>query len=141
KKRILTEQGEGFPVWLLNQLNIETMFANRVAMGRGLVPPRFRWVPFDDALIFPLSNEAARRFNADYRGFYPGEERLLKRYLADLGLKVLPLSLDAYLKTVVTPTLEAQKRNGAVAVKYEAAYLRKLDFDSPDETTARPTYA
>jgi hypothetical protein len=27
------------------------MFANRVVMGRGLTPPRFRWVPYDDALM------------------------------------------------------------------------------------------
>jgi len=53
----------------------------------------------------------------------------------------LPASLDAYLKTVVTPTLEQQKRNGAVAIKYEAAYLRKLDFDNPDQARARATYA
>ena len=141
KQKILTDHGDGTPAWLLDQLNIETMFANRVAMGRGLNPPRFRWVPFDDALIFPLSNEAAKRFNQDYKGFYPAEERLLKRYLADLNLRALPLSLDAYLKQVVTPTLERQKRNGAVAIKYEAAYLRKLDFDNPDEAVARATYA
>src|SRR5207244_7960094 len=44
--------------------------ANRVAMGRGLTAPRFRWVSFDDALLFPLSNEAAKRANVDYKGFY-----------------------------------------------------------------------
>lgn len=141
KQTVLKQNGDRTPTWILDQLNIETMFANRVAMGRGLTSPRFVWVPFDDALIFPLSNEAAKRFNQDYKGFYPAEEKLLKRYLSDLNLRVLPLSLDAYLKQVVTPTLERQKKNGAVAVKYEAAYLRKLDFDDPNETVARATYA
>ena len=141
KQRVMKERGESFPAWVLDQLNIETMFANRVAMGPGLSPPRFRWVAFDDALIFPLSNEAAKRFNRDYKAFYPGEERLLKRYLADLKVSALPPSLDAYLKSVVTPTLERQKQNGAVAIKFEAAYLRKLDFDDPDETRARAIYA
>src|ERR1051325_1987360 len=141
KQKTVTEHGDGTPAWILDQLNIETMFANRVAMGRGLNPPRFRWVPFDDALIFPLNNEAAKRFNQDYKGFYPAEERLLKRYLADLNLRALPATLDAYLKQVVTPTLERQKRDGAVAIKYEAAYLRKLDFDNADEAVARTTYA
>lgn len=141
KQRVLKERGEAFPAWVLDQLNIETMFANRVAMGRGLTAPRFRWVAFDDALIFPLNNEAAKRSNPDYRGFYPGEEKLLKRYLADLRLSSLPPSLDAYLRSVVTPTLERQKRNGAVAIKFEAAYLRKLDFDDPDEMRARAVYA
>ena len=141
KQRVLKERGDGFPAWVLDQLNIETMFANRVAMGRGLTAPRFRWVAFDDALIFPLNNAAAMRFNQDYKGFFPGEEKLLKRYLSDLKLSVLPPSLAGYLKTVVTPTLERQKRNGAVAVKFEAAYLRKLDFDNPDESTSRAIYA
>jgi len=140
KQRVLKDRGDTFPAWILDQLSIETMFANRVAMGRGLTTPRFRWVAFDDALIFPLNNEAAKRSNPDYRGSYPAEEKLLKRYLADLKLGALPPSLDAYLKNVVTPTLERQKKNGAVAIKFEAAYLRKLDFDDPDETRARAMY-
>ena len=140
KQAVAKQKGEGTPASILDQLNIETMFANRVAMGRGLTPPRFRWVSFVDALLFPLSNEGQKRFNQDYQGFYPAEEKLLKRYLSDLNIRALPATLDAYLKTVVTPTLERQKRNGAVAIKYEAAYLRKLDFDNPDEAKARVTY-
>jgi uncharacterized protein len=141
KQRVAREQGDNFPNWALDQLEIETMFANRVAMGRGLTSPRFRWVSFVDALIFPLSNEAAKRSSPDYRGFFPGEEKLLKRYLASTGLHALPPTLDAYLSKVVTATLEAEKRDGAVAVKFEAAYLRKLDFDEADIGTARRVYA
>src|SRR5678816_2355672 len=85
KKKVLQQQGQNFPNWVLDQLNIETMFANRVAMGRGLTAPSFRWVSFVDALLFPLNNEIAKRSNRDYAGFYPGEENLLKRYLGDLG--------------------------------------------------------
>jgi len=141
KQHIATEQGDKFPVWALDQLGIETMFANRVAMGRGLGTPRFRWVSFVDALLFPLSNEAAKKSNPDYRGFYPGEERLLKRYLASAGLKALPTTLDAYLAKVVTATLEAERRDGAMAVKFEAAYLRKLDFEEADIVSARRVYS
>ena len=141
KQHIATEQGDKFPVWALDQLGIETMFANRVAMGRGLGTPRFRWVSFVDALLFPLSNEAAKKSNPDYRGFYPGEERLLKRYLASAGLKALPTTLDAYLAKVVTATLEAERRDGAIAVKFEAAYLRKLDFEEADIVSARRVYS
>src|SRR3989440_4306369 len=141
KQNIVKQKGEGTPAWILDQLNIETMFANRVAMGRGLTAPRFRWVAFDDALLFPLNNEAAKRSNPDYKGFYPAEEKLLKRYMSDLNVKALPPNLDAYTKTIVTPTLERQKRNGAVAIKFEAAYLRKLDFDNPDAMKAQLTYA
>jgi len=140
KKRILSEQGQNFPAWVLDQLNIETMFANRVAMGRGLTVPRFRWVSFVDAFLFPLSNVTAIKSNHDYAGFFPGEERLLKRYLSESGLPALPLTLDQYLAKVVTATIERQKQNGVIALKFEAAYLRLLDFGKPDETAARRVY-
>src|SRR5262249_31585760 len=52
KQKVMQEQGDNFPNWVLDKLNIETELANRVALGRGLQPPRFRWVPFDDALLF-----------------------------------------------------------------------------------------
>ena len=141
KARVLGEQGEKFPAWALDQLGIETMFANRVAMGRGLGDAALPLGIVCRCADFPLSNEAAKRSNPDYRGFYPGEERLLKRYLASAGLKALPATLDAYLAKVVTATLESQKRDGALAVKFEAAYLRKLDFDEADIGTARRVYA
>ena len=141
KQKVLKEKGDSYPVWILDKLNIQTMFANRVAMGAGLNTPRFLWVPFADALLFPLSNERAKKTNPDFKALFPNEEKLLKRYMNDLKISALPSSLDTYLKTIVTPTLEQQKKNGAVAIKYEASYLRKLDFDNPDEKTARITYA
>jgi uncharacterized protein len=141
KQRTMRERGDQYPAWVLDQIGIETMFANRVAMGRGLKPPRFRWVSFADPLMFPLNNDAARRLNPDYRAFYAGEEKLLKRYLAESKVEALPATLDEYLKKVVTATLERQKRDGAVAVKFEAAYLRSLDFDDAPEAEARRVYA
>src|SRR5262252_8726948 len=48
KQKVRQEQGDNFPNWVLGQIGIETELSNRVAMGRGLKPPRFRWVPFDD---------------------------------------------------------------------------------------------
>ncbi len=141
KLRIMRAQGDKYPAWVLDQLNIETMNANRVALGRGLSAPRYLWVSYVDALMLPLNNEAARRANPDFRAFYPPEERLLKRYLADLQLTALPATLDEYLAQVVTPTLERQRRAGAVAVKFEAAYLRPLDFADPPADAARRSYA
>jgi hypothetical protein len=140
KRRVMRERGAGYPAWVLDKLGIETMLANRVAMGSGLVSPRFRWVAFDDALLFPLSNEGARRSNPDYRSFFIGENRLLQRYLAESNFDAPPRDFDGYLKGVVTPTLERQKRGGAVAVKFEAAYLRSLDFADVAEGEARGVY-
>ena len=128
KQKVMREQGDNFPNWVLDQLGIETELANRVAMGRGLKPPRFRWVPFDDALLLPLNNSGVANETPDRKFFYSREEMLLQRYLKDLNLSALPATLQGYTSKVVTPTLEAQKANGAVAVKFEAAYLRSLDF-------------
>ncbi len=141
KQRVMRERGDGYPAWVLDRLGIETMFANRVAMGRGLTAPGFRWVLFDDALMFPLNNKGAGRSNPDDGVFFAGEEKLLKRYLADLKVTALPPALDGYLKKIVTGTLERQRRDGAVAVKFEAAYLRRLDFDDPSVAEARRVYA
>jgi uncharacterized protein len=141
KQRATREHGDSHPVWTLDRLNIEVMFANRVAMGRGLDPARFRWVAFDDALMLPLSSAAVRKENPDYAAFYPGEDALLKRYLSESNLKAVPTTLREYLARVVTPTLERQKRAGAVAVKFEAAYLRPLNFDEANETDAARVYA
>ena len=139
--RVTRERGDAYPAWVLDKLNIEVMFANRVAMGRGLTPERFRWVSFVDALILPLSSAAVRKIHPDYAAFYPGEDALLKRYLSDLNMKSVPATLREFMTRVVTPTLERQKRDGAVAVKFEAAYLRPLDFADATETEAARVYA
>ena len=139
--RVQAAHGVQFPAWALDQAGVEVMLANRVAMGAGLEGPRFRWVTFVDALMLPLDvrGEAAR--TPDVRSLYPREAALLRRYLRDLGLHALPPTLDGYVRTVVGPTLDRQQRAGAVSVKFEAAYLRPLDFDDPDSATARRVYA
>lgn len=129
KQKVMQEQGDNFPNWVLDQLGIETELANRVALGRGLQPPRFRWVPFDDALMYPLKTSELASETPDRKFFFQRETMLLRRYMKDVGLDgILPKTLAEYAKTVVTPVLEQQKKNGAVAIKFEAAYLRSLDF-------------
>lgn len=128
KKRVRQQQGDNFPNWVLDQIGIETEFSNRVAMGRGLQAPRFRWVPFDDALLFPLNNTSVANETPDRKFFYSREEMLLNHYLKDQNLSAVPATLQEFTLKVITPTLELQKRNGAVAIKFEAAYLRSLDF-------------
>lgn len=141
RQRVTRERGDAYPAWVLDRLDIEVMFANRVAMGRGLSPERFRWVSFADALILPLSSAAVRKIHPDYAAFYPGEDALLKRYLSELNMKAVPATLREFMTRVVTPTLERQRREGAVAVKFEAAYLRPLDFAAASEADAARVYA
>ena len=140
KQRIAREQGDHYPTWVLDQLGIEYLFANRVAMGRGLSSRRFLWVPFDDALMTPLDN-ASLADNPDRRFFYARETALAKRYLAESGLSSLPATLDEYVAKVIVPTLERQKKAGAVAIKFEAAYLRSLDFGEATPQYAGRVYA
>jgi hypothetical protein len=132
--------GADYAPWVLDQLGIDIMFANRVAMGPGLPPARFVWVPFADALMYPLDNERMIH-HPDHRAFFPLEEKLLKRYYAESGVAVRPKTLAEYLDTVVRPTLERHKAGGAVAEKYEMAYLRPLDIGNPSRAEAERAYA
>ena len=128
KNEVKQREGDNYPNWVLDHLGIETEFANRIALGRGLKPPHFRLVPFDDALLLPLNNSNVAHVTPDRKFFYSREEMLLKRYLKDQNLSSVPATLQEYTAKVITPTLEMQKRTGAVAIKFEAAYLRSLDF-------------
>jgi hypothetical protein len=141
KQRTIQEKGDGYPAWVLDQMGVDVMLANRVAMGRGIQPPRFLWVPYVDALMFPLNNSGLAVKNSDRKAFFGYEEILLRRYLKEADLTALPSSLSEYLARVVTPTLERQKRGGAVAEKFEAAYLRSLDFEKVERATVERVYA
>lgn len=141
KAKIKAAQGLHYPDWVLDQLGIETELSNRVAMGRGLNPPRFRWVPFEDALLFPLDNSGLAAATPDRKFFFSREDMILGEYLKARGLGAAPATLDAYLRDVAAPTLVAQKNAGAVAVKFEAAYLRSLDFEPATEEQAAQVYS
>ena len=135
------EHGSNFPRWALDEARIDVMMSNRIAMGPGLAPPRFRWIAFDDALMLPLDVRGEATLTPDDRVLYPREATLLHRYLQALGLRALPPSLDAYVRDVVVPTISRQRAGGAVGIKFEAAYLRPLDFSDPDAFAARRVYS
>ena len=133
-------RGQKFPEWVLDQAGIDVMISNRIAMGTGLSPTRFRWVSFVDPLMLPLDTKGEASRTPDTRPLYPRESRLLDRYLKELNVKALPATLDDYVKTVVTPTLARMRSGGAAGIKFEAAYLRPLDFDDPDAAAAQRVY-
>ncbi len=140
KEQVKQQQGEDYPSWVLDQLGIESELANRVAMGRGLKPPRFHWVPFDDTLLFPLNNSSLAAQSPDRKIFYGREELVFARYLNQLNLNGVPLTLAEYTTKIVTPLLELQRTDGALAIKFEAAYLRALDFAPAKEVDAVRVY-
>ena len=141
RERVTKEQGDKFPAWVLDKIGTEVMLANRIALGPGLAPPRFLWVPFADALMLPLSTTAEAAVSPDRAGLYPLEQKLLTRYESDLHLTRIPATLDEYLRSIVTATLERQRQGGAVAVKFEAAYLRSLEFAEASADAASRVYA
>ncbi len=146
RARVKAREGARYDVWVLDQAGIATMAANRVALGAieppasPSAPPRFRWVPYDDALLFPLDNSALAA-TPDKQLFFPLEEKLRARYLRESGLSAMPRTLPEYLERVVTPTLERQKAGGAIAIKFEIAYLRSFDFANPSLADASRIYA
>jgi len=124
---------------MLDRIGIETSLANRVAMADYLNPARFRWVFFVDCLMFPFDNSALAARNGDEAVYMPLQTKLLRKYLQEAGVQPLPATFDAYL-AFVSRSLEANRKRGCVAVKFEAAYFRSLFFDDPPRERAQSIY-
>ncbi len=130
--------GADYDLWLLDQAGIDVQVANRVTLDPTLDPAHFRWVPYADALLFPLDNTGLAARNPDRAAFFPLEDKLRAGYLRQVGLAAMPATLDVYLNTVVLPLLQRQRAAGAIAEKFEIAYLRPFGFaDVPHNEAAR----
>jgi hypothetical protein len=148
KAAALQQHGAGHAAWVLDQLGIETMVANRVAMGPGLSgagmsAPRFLWVPYADALLFPLDGHMgndAMIHNSDQKAFFALEEKLLRRYYSEAGMSGRPATLDEYLEKVVRATIDRHQKGGAIAEKFEIAYLRPYDIGNPTRVAAEEAW-
>ena len=141
KLRAIKERGDGYPAWVLDKMGVEIMLANRVEMGPSITGGRFRWVPYADALMFPLDTAKLKERNSDRKAFFTLEDKLFKKYLDEAGMSAPPATLGDFLTKVVTPTLERHRQGGAVAEKFEAAYLRSLAFEKVERATAERVYA
>src|SRR5882757_10808159 len=124
---------------ILDKLNVQTMMANRVAMGDYLDPKRFRWVFFVDSFLFPLDNKDLSARNIDLGVYVPLQEKLLKRELGQAGLTALPATFPEYL-AFVSKILEQDRAHGGVSIKFEIAYFRTLHFDDPPQGMAAAIY-
>lgn len=139
KRAAQLARGDGYPAWVLDRLGIDVQLANRLALGPGIAAPRFRWVSFVDPLLFPLDTRRLET-TPDRADLFPKTARNLQRYLRDLHVTALPPTFQGYLDRVVKATLERMASQGAVAIKYEAAYLRRLDFAPASLAQARRVY-
>ncbi|HYV99228.1 MAG TPA: amidohydrolase family protein [Gemmatimonadaceae bacterium] len=140
RKSAMAAHKDDYATWVLDKIGVDIMLANRVAMGPGLPAARFLWVPFADALMYPLNNDRPG-FTPDQKAFFTLEDKLLKRYYSESGVAAKPATLDEYLNKVVKATLERHKQGGALAEKFEMAYLRTLDIGNPSHADAEKAYA
>jgi uncharacterized protein len=141
RARVKSREGAHYSAYILDKSGIATMVANRVAMGTGVEPPRFLWVPYEDALLFPLNNSSLAAETPDRTQFFALEDKLRATYLRDANLTSLPRTLDGYINQLVLPTLRRQHAQGAIAAKFELAYLRALDIGNPTRAEAATVYA
>ncbi len=140
RRELQAQKGDLYPSFILNQCKTDIMLANRIAMGRGLPADRFKWVPFADMFLFPLNNSVARNKDPEHAAFIRNEELLLRRSLSATGARQLTSSFDEYV-TYISHTLSSWKAGGAVAVKFEFAYLRDLQISNPPRESAERVYA
>src|SRR5437899_8114208 len=89
KQRVSKEKANGYPEWILDKAGIDVMLANRVHMGSSIEPPRFRWVPYADALLFPLDNGLLAQKNSDRKAFFADEDEVRRLFLRDVGLDAI----------------------------------------------------
>ncbi len=115
------------------------MLANRVAMPDYLDKKRFLWAFFVDSFLFPFDNRRILERNVDEQTYIPLQEKKLRRELKQAGLTAIPDSLPGYLR-FVTHILEQNRQQGALAIKFEAAYFRSLYFSDPAEVQAAVVY-
>jgi uncharacterized protein len=124
---------------MLDRLGVETSVANRITMSADLDPARFKWVFYADSFLFPFDNSGLAARNPDEAVFMPMQTKLLERFRQQAGLAAAPATLADYL-AFVTQTLDAHKRGGAIAMKFEVAYFRSFVFDDPSREQASAIY-
>jgi hypothetical protein len=124
---------------ILDTCGIEASVANRVAMADYLNPKRFRWVFFVDSFLFPFDNKLVTESNPDEGVYIPLQEKVLHRYMRQVGMTRLPDRFDDYL-AFITRVIEENQRNGGIAEKFEIAYFRSLYFADPPREAAAQVY-
>src|SRR6185369_1013183 len=109
QKTVRDKQGSGYFDWVLAQGGYDYVLANRVVMAPELDSKHFKWVPYDDALLFPLDNTQLKAANPDRKVLFTAEESHLGEYLQAASLRSVPTNLRDYLTKVIDPTLRSQK--------------------------------
>jgi uncharacterized protein len=139
KAEVKKQRGNQYFSDILDKLNIEQGVANRAMMADYLDPKRFVWVFFADSFMWPFDNRRETARNPDEQVYIPLQEKMLHRWMAQEGLRQLPPNFSDYL-TFVSRTLEDNQKKGAIAEKFEVAYLRPTRFSDPTRDQAEDIY-
>jgi len=139
KAEVKKQRGNQYFSDILDKLNIEQGVANRAMMADYLDPKRFVWVFFADSFMWPFDNQRETARNPDEQVYIPLQEKMLHRWMAQEGLRQLPPNFSDYL-TFVSRTLEDNQKKGAIAEKFEVAYLRPTRFSDPTRDAAEDIY-
>ena len=91
-------------------------------------------------VILPFDNRQMTARNPDQQVYLPLQEKMLQRWMKQEGLRTLPPYLGAYL-LFVSGALEDSQKNGGIAMKFEVAYFRSLNFSDPPRRQADEIYA
>ena len=133
------EWGKDYWNRILDKVGIEVGVANRVAMDYLAGNPRFRWVVFVDPFMFPFNNHDLA-INPDRAVYFPIQEKVLHRYIAQAGASQLPADLAGY-EALINKVIAQDKHQGAVAIKFEAPYFRSLvNISDPPREKAEAIY-
>lgn len=139
KTELKKSRGTAYFSDILDKLNIEQGVANRAMMADYLDPKRFVWVFFADSFMWPFDNASERSRNPDEEVYIPLQEKMLHRWMQQEGVAKLPPIFPDYLN-FVTHTLEDNQKKGAIAEKFEVAYLRPVKFGDPSRKQAEALY-
>jgi hypothetical protein len=118
---------------ILDLSGIERVLANTALALEAVDQNRVLWVPFVDALFYPLDPSGMRSID-------PGLKRALKRYHSandkltqEQNIQIKDLASQIVL---IERVLEGYKKGMAVAIKVASAYIRTLWFDEVDREHA-----
>src|SRR5262249_55484007 len=125
------------PVQVLDRAGIDRMIANRVSMDPRLPPGRFLWAAYADAFMYPFP---ASPRNSYRKAFFDLEAKLLTRYYNESGDSTRAASLEEYVVRVVLGTVRRHRQGGALAEKFEMAYLRSLAIGNPSREEAEAAW-
>jgi len=123
----------------LDAAGVETALVNQ-DFSQGTDAARLRWVPNAGSLLYPLPADQLMARSPSHGTEIPKMQAALRRFLGDGGLPAPPPDLDAYLR-FLDQTLARWREQGAVAIKFQDAYLRTLVFDDVPAERARALYA